>query len=225
MPNWCVGTFKIRGSKENILNFLKNELEGVSVYGESLGQPKIEFNEDYEEFKISSGHKNVESPYYWIKGTHRNFIEDFTGGYLWETENDNERSFTCDNFKAAWNINVNPYVELSEKYNLDFRIYGFERGMCFNREIEILKGKLTIDRTITFTDYNWECPFPDLGGWWILKMKKYIIIYKDIFTQFENTKIYDDFKEARSKCCELEDELEEKTGEYIPLQIVTFNGE
>lgn len=161
MPNWCKGTLKIRGSKENILNFLKNELKCIDILGNDLGQPKIEFNEDYEEITVTSPDEKEYA--YWIQGTRRNFIEEFTGGYVWEIDND-KRLFVCDNFKAAWGIQPEPYVELSQKYNLDFRIYGFECGMCFNQDIEILNGKITINETIKYDDYNWECPFPNLGG-------------------------------------------------------------
>lgn len=38
------------------------------------------------------------------------------------------------------------------------------RRMEFNQYIEIVDGKLIHDEEITFDDYVWECPEPDLGG-------------------------------------------------------------
>ncbi len=44
------------------------------------------------------------------------------------------------------------------------RIYAFESSMGFNQEIEIVDGKITIDKYIKFDNYQWECPMPDIGG-------------------------------------------------------------
>ena len=57
-----------------------------------------------------------------------------------------------------------PYEEMSKKYSLDFRFYGYECGMEFNQEIEVVNGKTTINRKITFENYYWECPDPEMGG-------------------------------------------------------------
>ena len=66
--------------------------------------------------------------------------------------------------QAAWALESTPYEEMSKKYGLDFRFYGYERGMEFNQEIEVIDGETTIDREIKFKDYWWECPDPELGG-------------------------------------------------------------
>ena len=47
---------------------------------------------------------------------------------------------------------------------LDFRVYGYEMGMEFNKEIEIVEGEIATYRLIQFKDYKWECPDPKLGG-------------------------------------------------------------
>ena len=47
---------------------------------------------------------------------------------------------------------------------VDFRVYGYEMGLEFNREIEIVEGRLVTNRRIKFKDYKWECPDPTLGG-------------------------------------------------------------
>jgi hypothetical protein len=55
-------------------------------------------------------------------------------------------------------------ADLSLKYNIDFRIYGFESGFKFNQDIEIIKGVIIKNKTIKFDNYNWECICPDKGG-------------------------------------------------------------
>lgn len=53
-----------------------------------------------------------------------------------------KKSILVVNMKAAWNIEEQPYIEMSKKYNLDFRVYGYEMGMEFNKEIEIVEGEI-----------------------------------------------------------------------------------
>ena len=67
-------------------------------------------------------------------------------------------------FKAAWDIDTRSLQKVSLDYNLDLRIWGFERGSQFNRDIEIHKGAVVRDRSVDYEDYDWECICPDLGG-------------------------------------------------------------
>ena len=67
-------------------------------------------------------------------------------------------------FKAAWRVYIDPFVKMSKDYNVDIKIYGFEKGSEFNQDIVIVNGEVIKNDIITFNDYQWECPFPDLGG-------------------------------------------------------------
>lgn len=69
-----------------------------------------------------------------------------------------------DDYCGAWSLDTSRLKCLSEQYELDFRIYGFERGMEFNHEFEVHKGTIIKDDEIKFTDYQWECPCPEMGG-------------------------------------------------------------
>ena len=161
MPNWCRGTLKVRGKKENILKFLQ---EGLEVCGYFSGyvegeKPKVEVDK-YGDFRISCD-KDARS--YWIVGTHRNFIECLNFepmGY----GKDGIYTIIVEHFCAAWGIDAEALAEISKKYHIDFRIYAFERGMEFNQEIEILNGNITMDKEIKFKNYYWECPCPEIGG-------------------------------------------------------------
>lgn len=55
-------------------------------------------------------------------------------------------------------------TEISKKYNLDFKIYAYERGMQFNIDFEVHKGEVIKCNEIQFDDYIWECTNPNIGG-------------------------------------------------------------
>lgn len=144
MPNWCVGDLKIRGEFKNIANLLTSNIDGCTV----------ELNE-HETFEV----KNVYGKN--INGARRVFVENVDavdgietqGGYI-----------VVLPISAAWVLSVPEMVELSKKFNVDFRFYGFEYGQEFNQELEIIKGKVTVDKCIKFNDYLWESPRPLAGG-------------------------------------------------------------
>ena len=91
----------------------------------------------------------------------RNFVEK---GVYGDSYREDEKPILVVSMKAAWNVDETPYIEMSKKYNVDFRVYGYEMGLEFNREIEIVEGRLVTNRRIKFKDYKWECPDPTLGG-------------------------------------------------------------
>jgi hypothetical protein len=156
VPNWCEGDLKVRGSKEDIINFLKGVMQPVDFLGAS-GEQKIV--EDEFHFKIEP--LNGEWGF-WIAGTHRHFIESKSIDFWFEGEG--EQVLVIEGFKAAWSINPEALSELSKQYNVDLRVYGFECGMQFNQEVEIHKGKIVKNSDIQFDDYDWECACPRLGG-------------------------------------------------------------
>lgn len=161
MPNWCKGDLKVRGTKENIRKFLLDGLEPIS---KGFLNPEIVETEiicdDTWEFSIKS-----ETGAFYILGTRRNFID----GEIIETdindwEDDEEKVIVIKDYKAAWGIYADNLASISEKFNIDFKILGFERGMEFNQDIEIIKGKIIKDEEIKFYDYKWESIRPHIGG-------------------------------------------------------------
>ena len=70
----------------------------------------------------------------------------------------------CFDFESAWNIDTDCLRIISNLYDIDFKIYAFEGGMQFNKDIEIIKGKIIKDEEIRFNNYIWECIDPELGG-------------------------------------------------------------
>lgn len=128
MPNWVEGKLKIRGKPEDIKRWVEECLHcyttnwlGDGAHTELVkGAVRFERDPDSEEMYLyvdKSAH---------IEGTRRNFVEK--GEYVDLCE-EGKKSILVVNMKAAWNIEEQPYIEMSKKYSLDFRVYGYEMGM------------------------------------------------------------------------------------------------
>lgn len=164
MPNWCEGNLKIRGKKENIIRFLEEGTSLLDVFWEPKEiNPEIEENE-YDEIEIKNINKEKDINCLYIKGTTRHFIDPIENEIYIHHIDEDEQVICLKKFKAAWNINADELRKISETYNIDIKVYGFECGMKFNQDIEIIKGKIIKDVVITFTDYEWECIEPNIGG-------------------------------------------------------------
>lgn len=146
MPNWCEGVMKLRGTKDNILRFLKEGFEP------SYKNSAIEIDESGEEVDII----NVN----YIKNTQRAFVDE---QYFYIIEN-GDSTIVSVKMRQAWDFSAGDFMTIAEKYNLDIRLFGWERGMEFSREVEIIKGKVTKDETKRYDNWDWEVPFSDLGG-------------------------------------------------------------
>ena len=162
MPNWCEGILKIRGKQKNVFSLLADNLQvWKTVFVE---EPNFDMREELDKEAIKIDREDeiiyVEKAAR-IKGTHRNFVQP-NDIEVWEGEDGN----TCIavEFKAAWDVESEPYVRLSKTYNVDIKIEAFERGMEFSRYILIESGELKEDKEITYGDYVWDCVMPNLGG-------------------------------------------------------------
>lgn len=150
MPNWCEGTLKVRGSKEDIINFLKN---GIKPMGHFSDSEEAEIKEE-EYFMIVRTGKSG----FYLNDSRRGFIEED------EICFDYEQDVLALDYKQAWGIDADELANISKSYNVDFKIYAYERGMEFNQNIEIHKGEIVKNEEIKFQDYTWECTNPNIGG-------------------------------------------------------------
>lgn len=161
MPNWCEGTLKIRGNIKNVERWCK---ENINVYSYSFKDGNYFIQRDTEnpvKFEAANDEIEIEIPKEArIENTRRNFVEE---GHYSGFEYKGVMRLAL-NVKAAWFFESEPYVEMSKAYGIDFCFYGFERGMEFNQEVIIENGELKADNEITYDDYFWECPLPNLGG-------------------------------------------------------------
>lgn len=167
MPNWCEGNMRLRGKPEKIIDFLKNELlcvahkrglmevvERVPEFEEECGLIKLRFPEDMKDLFFKS---------IYIRGTRRNFARDDEMSIEVDPDEDVTIAYIPD-FKAAWDIDPEPYVKKAKKYGIDIKIFGFECGMQFERIVEVVEGALVRNQTIEHGDWRWDSAFPMLGG-------------------------------------------------------------
>lgn len=113
MPNWVEGKLKVRGKPEDIKRWAEECLHcyttnwlGDGAHTELVkGAVRFEHDPDSEEMYLyvdKSAH---------IEGTRRNFIEK--GEYVDFCE-EGKKSILVVNMKAAWNIEEQPYIEMSK---------------------------------------------------------------------------------------------------------------
>lgn len=151
MPNWCEGTLKVRGTKENLTRFMLEALQPVGLLGEDRG--KLSLNEYGDIYSSETC---------WIENTRRGFV-DKPEVYLSDYEDD-EIEIATFSARFAWGISAEELLKTCIEYHVDMKIHGFEKGMEFNQIIEIVDGQIIKDEEIEFSDYKWDCICPELGG-------------------------------------------------------------
>jgi hypothetical protein len=149
MPNFAEGTIKLRGRAENIKSALKY------MFG-AVGDITIEDDTDGEIITFTTT-----DSYFYINGTKRAFIDNDS----FEIHLDDDfLIIELDNFNQAWRAIPEDYIEISEKFNVDIKIFTFEQGLEFTQEIEISKGKILKNTVLKYGNYRWEVAFSNLGG-------------------------------------------------------------
>ena len=151
MPNWSKGCLKVRGKAANVKKFILEGLKPVDFLGNEL--PKLELSDIGE----------VESDNdCWIEGTERGFVENLLVDFSFYED---EETFTAVlDTKFAWAADAEELLALCLKYDVDMKLYAFEKGMGFNQDILIVGEQILRDNRIAFEDYNWECICPTVGG-------------------------------------------------------------
>ncbi|NFA37362.1 hypothetical protein [Clostridium botulinum] len=162
MPNWCTGELKVRGKYKDIKNFLINEIKELRGFLNSeVVNPIIE--EDELELEIKKSEKG-QSQFY-LNGSRRGFIYSPIEVYKDNVE-DGQSIITTNlgDLECAWGTDTDILIKHSREYNIDFKIYAYERGMEFNIDFEVHKGNVIKNDEIKFNDYDWECTNPSIGG-------------------------------------------------------------
>lgn len=163
MPNWCTGDLKVRGKYKDIKKFLSKELVnlGGDVFNRKYEELIME-ESDYE-LSVSAGNQGL-----WFRNAYRSYFENGFDIYIDcdDEENKEEMIITANlgELQTAWGTDTKALTKLSEQYNLDFKIYAYEKGMEFNIDFEVHKGKVIKNDEIKFDDYVWECTNPEIGG-------------------------------------------------------------
>ena len=167
MPNWCEGNIRLRGKRNAIIEFIKNEFEctGYRSFPDGLATAPVDVEVFYGEVSARKPESMNGTAFcsLYIKGTRRNFVDSDIVVYV--GNEDEECCTVCiDDAKAAWGFDAEPYLDKAKKYGIDIRIVGFERGMQFAQDIEIIGGEIVKCREINYGDWMWECPMPNMGG-------------------------------------------------------------
>lgn len=151
MPNWCEGTLKVRGTKENLLKWMQEGFEP------NPGATMSEYNDGIV----------VAKPYDSVSfvGMGRCFANlEEKCFYFRPDRKKSEVGIILIPMSAAWNIAAEELATISAKYNVDFKIWAFEEGMQFNQDIEVIGGDIIKDVQIKFDNYYWDCIKPEIGG-------------------------------------------------------------
>ncbi len=165
MPNWIEGTMKLRGKRVDIKRFINEGIQGYDFLGENK-RPKTEYIKDNStcdeiDFEIFN------DPH--VNGTRRMFVLP-TSAYMY-----NEEGVCVFNIRQAWSFSardtdIDNLIAIADKYQVDIRLFGIERGVEFMQEVIVHhgsdseKGKLKLNNCISFENWEWECPFPGMGG-------------------------------------------------------------
>lgn len=171
MPNWSEGVLKIRGTKEQIENFIRNGI-AYEDYRFEIGTDK-QGNRGLVERSVPRGCpveisedaitvKNTMDLY--IKNTRRMFVNSKDIYEVFRKSKEKNKFIICIDVRQAWGTIPENLQELSKKYGVDFKIFATEEGMEFCQDIEIVNGEIVTNNDITFDDFQWEAPDPRLGG-------------------------------------------------------------
>jgi hypothetical protein len=138
------GQLKVRGSKENITNFILTEfhpLEGENYHIE----------EDEYDWILYVPEKGI-----WSKSSKDlGIIQDVHYRYtFFLTENENITNL----FLQAEYLEAEVLEAFSKKYGVDFHFFGTIAEQLFNREIEVINGEITKDKHLHYDDYFWDSP-------------------------------------------------------------------
>lgn len=174
MPNWCAGNIRFRGKKEDIVKLLENEVEYCMTgenFDDVVTHPVTVGTDNWELTIYPPKDVNLDkSGWYHIKGTRRAFLDSESdcvySTCFYEPEPDDAEPWLLiiDGFKQAWGVFAEEFKEMSAKYNVDIRIFAWEQGMQFEREIKIQKGEILLNKTVKYDDWDWDCPLPWIGG-------------------------------------------------------------
>lgn len=174
MPNWVKGSLKFRGPYENILKFFE---EGINIYRNVIMDPDIQLpvpKEDWLDIHeygepgsricdVFINSAKLSNDWAYIEETKRAFI--FTEQIYIQIEERSDMSAICVTEVAqAWDFRAENWEDVAKTYGIDVRLYGYESGGQFGRDICIEHGRLLKNEYIKYDDWEWECPFPWIGG-------------------------------------------------------------
>lgn len=169
MPNWCDGNIRVRGTYDKIVKFFSENLMALK----RSGPPRFEIDDIAVKIrKDGDYYTSIEKPdgegfeeEFWFKDSRRQFIR-VVNVELIDCGEDYLQEITCcvDGFHGAWCIDLDYYGPLAVEYGVDIKIIGFDKGMEFMEIAEFYRDGRVSEKTERFSDWDWECIRPNLGG-------------------------------------------------------------
>ncbi len=155
MANDCTGTLKIRGKYKDILAMIENEIS-CSDPDYQITYEQLPYTICWHNPGVFFGFKNFHHAEraYFYDHFEAQFYDDISGLVI---------AYITDVI-CAWRIPVEQFRFLSKKYNLDFKMTGYESKGQFEHDMEIHKGEVIQSKFREYKNYLWECPHPELGG-------------------------------------------------------------
>lgn len=180
MPNWIEGTVKVRGDYENVKRFFTEgvELRVRTPVNRKTGESSVSYSGpksdwmDIHEVVEDDGERSARitckaesGTYLYIKETARAFPPEFMNWEVKIINPANEKdAIAIADIQQAWSWTAEDWIALSKKYNVDFRLHGWEQGMQFESMIEVLRDGTVTEDSHGYDNWLWECPFPFMGG-------------------------------------------------------------
>ena len=169
MANWCRGILKIRGTRENIIKFLTEEVVYFVAEKQSDGKykniaiPLLNVNAEYKEgIEFEECSRDLKLNIKYFKRCLGGVINCLLSEESFERE-DGTYIVPFD-FETKWGIIPDEFIALSKTCGVDIRGKFYECGMEFTQEIEVIDGDLTLWKELDYKDYEWECENPYWGG-------------------------------------------------------------
>lgn len=166
MPNWCEGTIKFRGKREDIIRAMTEGLQPCDGEDGNIVFIKNHSDDNCLYFRATRG------DLFWIEDTRRHFVGYTNEIYAYKY---GKEFIAAMPFRAAWCIIASTDREydgldnFAMKYHVDIRATGFEQGMGFKQIVEVDRyGDCVMDLIDNYghdyARYMWECEMPMLGG-------------------------------------------------------------
>lgn len=168
MPNWCDGSIRVRGTYTQIVRFFSENL--VALKGS--GPPKFELEDlPVKVYHDGDYYTRLEKPdkdcldEFWFKDSRRQFMNTKCVEIV-DTGDGELEPITCciDGFRGAWCIDLDYYGPLAVKYGVDIKLVGFDKGCEFMEIAEFYRDGTASEKIERFSDWDWECIRPNLGG-------------------------------------------------------------
>lgn len=177
MPNWAEGNIRLRGKRDNIIEFIRKELvgifeeinvEGPDTCSRRSEERPVKVEERYSGDVLHITRDKDTLNYFYFRGSQRQFIFEDEPEFDVDFSEGNKRNVdnvvVLENFNGAWNIDEAYFKQKALEYKIDIRIFVYEAGMQWSEVVTYFRNGDTDQTTRSYSDWFWDSPMPHLGG-------------------------------------------------------------